>query len=315
MFTGIRAAMRTPLARPPGRRRIWSRWAPELCALAVYGLGLAVMLWGAHGYGATGALVLDVRARDFTSGVIAAYWAAGLVLVVFPLVGALSAWHGEHARGTADALLLTPTDHAAVVRGRYWHVAWPWIRFMLWMAPLYVALAGLPFVGQVASWNRHNSVLIGGVALGGSKGLFGDMIVEVHGDAGALTGVGLSLALGRWLCDAKSLLALVAIGSWASVRIRSGTGLRAAYLLLPLAMGAVFSIHDGAMMLLRLIDMRGLGNIPVEVAGVVYVLLAAVVICAEVVLALLAYRALARNFDAYAIGEKPSALRAERGGI
>jgi len=165
-FESIRAYMSIPLARPPGRRGAWARFAPEICAAAVYGVGLAALVLRAYRRGS----LFDLDGSDLMCGVVAAYWAAAMLLVVLPLGASLSAWHREHALGTAEALLLTPGWHLLLARGRYWHTAWPWVRLMLWLAPLYLVLAGHPLLREAHHWDGTDAALAC-VFAGGSKGI------------------------------------------------------------------------------------------------------------------------------------------------
>ena len=128
MMRRLRELMNTPFARPPGRKSIWARFAPEWCALAVGIFFLGVFgLWPAR----------TVTAH-LLAAAPAAYGLAGIILFVLPLVQGAWAWAPEKTRDTMPALVMTPLDHRAVVWGRFWHIVLPWLRFFGCLLPIYV---------------------------------------------------------------------------------------------------------------------------------------------------------------------------------
>ncbi len=308
MLDGIRADMKTPLARPPGRRGVWVRFAPEICAAGVYGVGLAVMLCLSHRFDQAYVIYFDPSESDLMNGIVTAFCLASLVLTVLPTVESLQVWYRDHALGTADALMLTPSLHHRIARGRYWHVVLPWLRFMAWIAPLYAALAVSRFVSKMGSEIGEcdgESLLAGGLVVGASKGVFGFLCVVLNGGIRRISAGSLFLVFLRWVCDVKSLLVVTAVGSFLSARVRSAAGMVGACVLLPLAMATALSFPDWVLGLLALID--GLPNVTMreEVVGIIYAPIIVLFVVAEIVLALWAYRSMARNFDAYMTGEKP----------
>jgi hypothetical protein len=298
----VAQVMRLPLARFPGRRRLWSRFFPEICALAVYALGAAIFLVPAVYWDY---LVLGRSAsRKAMEAASLTYWAAAVILVFGPLIQSLNAWHRERSRGTAEALVLTPMDHGALVMGRYWHILLPWLRFMLWMLPLYLCLAVHPVMERIDRGNS-SSWMLGGIYALGSKGLFGTMVVATASPPEDLSLLGLFLAAARWLVDVVALWLASSLGFHLSARARSRGGLAVAYVLLPLLLGTVACLNDWLMLPLDVLRRMGAFGLSRDAMAGIHITVGLLILIGSVFLSAAALRRTARNFDAYLLGEKP----------
>jgi len=83
VLDGIRADMKTPLARPPGRRGVWVRFAPEICAAGVYGVGLAVMLCLSHRFDQAYVIYFDPSESDLMNGIVTATMREEVVGIIY----------------------------------------------------------------------------------------------------------------------------------------------------------------------------------------------------------------------------------------
>ncbi|HOX08140.1 MAG TPA: hypothetical protein PK280_17220 [Planctomycetota bacterium] len=144
-----------PFARPPGRRSIWARFAPEWCALGVGLAAAAVYILmlrapslfiklavGFHLAPDQGVLWLQpktVSPFHYLAAASLVHGLAGLVLIFAPVAFIVSAWAEERRRGTLEPMLLTSTHHSRAVRGRFRFVALPWMRLALYLLPLHFA--------------------------------------------------------------------------------------------------------------------------------------------------------------------------------
>jgi hypothetical protein len=129
----IRSLLSTPFARPPGRRSLWARFAPEWCALSVWLLFLA-RCW----YRYDGDFTDDPITTSMLRAAPVAYGLAGMILFVLPLQQGAWAWAPERSRAAMPVLLTTSLDHQAVAWGRFWIVTLPWLRFFVCLVPIYI---------------------------------------------------------------------------------------------------------------------------------------------------------------------------------
>ena len=336
-------ALRTPFARPPGRRGLITRLAPELCALLVYGAlvacylllrekflsGQVPMLCGllpppSTLLAVTGVPVPPLGNFHFAAAMAAAL--AGLLIIFLPVGPAAATLAAERERGTLEALLLTPTHHHRLARGRFWLVTLPWLRFALYLLPVYLAF---PFYERFLS-GGHTAVVLGG--LDGELRLSGPEIFD-HGAAPwsmawlkLLGGIfradawnegfgywlahtiradgahGFLLPALRWAHDVSAGLFAAAVGFLISARAPTVRGaLLYSYLLAPLALLTVLS-PDVYWLFLSVLPMVGS-------AGGYWLVVLAMLVVRLLVIARLVAR-VADNLDAVALGELPEKPRA-----
>ncbi len=289
-----RRLLRLPLARPPGRR-FRLTLMPGICAGLVY-LTL---------FGFAGISTLIGARRGLVNGVVVAYLVASGMVMLLPIGAAAVSLAGEQSGGTMDALLLTPLDRASLAWGRYWNLALPWLRFMLWVSPVYLALIFTDAYEDLMRGSK--SALAATLMAAGPKPLCGLIFAIDWGGSPDFTASGLIILPLRVLRDALSLLLSVALAYYISARMRTaGRALLVCYLVIP---GLLATVFCGPEWIIAAIgpapEIWGGRGLTQAQAGPVYAALAPL----GVLLEILAIRALvgrvARNFDAYALGEKP----------
>jgi hypothetical protein len=300
MIRRIRALMATPFARPPGRRSVWARFAPEWCAGVVY-----------LTFGASIQVTLDMGYRlPFMDAMVVAYLAAGLLLLVVPVGQMAAAWAGERDLGTMDSLLLTPAAPGKLVRGRFWSLALPWLRFFVWLLPLYGMQAQ---VGMSAdpSAHLHDFAFLSSVYALGSKPLLAAMLWDMAGRS-AIHSVawGAMLTLVRILKDLLDLALVLSVAYYISIRVaRSSRAVFLAYTMIPCVVVTAAGLADllllGAMFSRRALrELIGWAPVKAQIFGA-YAVISVLVVAAEAVIVWLLLRRVVRNFDAWALGEKP----------
>ena len=338
MIGNFLRTLRTPFARPPGRRGLITRLAPELCALLVYGAFVALYLlfradelseriqniplnWdllppqGIHvGFLGPGWPFLG----NFAFAAVTTTVLAGLLIILLPVGPAAATLAAERERGTLEALLLTPTHHHHLARGRFWLVTLPWLRFALYLLPVYLALpfyvrflsGGYPAVSEgwpdgptqtapeifdhgAAPWSLLWLKLLGGVfrADAWNEGFTYWLGHTIRADGAH----GFLLPALRWAHDVSAGLFAAAVGFLISARARTvrGAVLRS-YLLAPLALLTVLS-PDVCWLFLSVLPMVG------SAGGYWLVVMAMLVVRLLVISRLLAR--VADNLDAVALGE------------
>jgi hypothetical protein len=301
VFDAIRSAMKSPLAKPPGKRGWVRRFAPEWCVLAVCLTMFLVFLrlffakyWSLE----TATL----------AGAVWAYVLAGLILLVGPLVSGALAWSRERDRDTLESLVLTPADRETVVRGRFWQGVFPWLRFCAYLLPIYLLLSTN---GLFMDSHRHSEKWIVSdiCAFGGHVffGLFPSVWSECFSGMNPLHPWAVVLSLLRLLNEASIPLFVFALAYFLSLRCRTtGRAILWSCLLAPGALFTVFALHDWVLLLmiwqyLPFVSME-------EVYAVIcsaYLALGLAAFVARIWLALWLVKRAARNFDWYALGEKP----------
>jgi len=293
VISRIRQLMATPFARPPGRRKLLDRFAPEVCAAIVYAAMFTV------------AIIFHDERHPLFIGAMIGYLAAAFILLVLPGATAAAALAAEHDRDTMEAMLLTPGDHAELAWGRFWHAAAPWLRFLAWLAPLYLVLAVVgDFRGSMSSERGFLSFLY---VFGPKPAVAALLSDELQRDPGLILW-GLVLMAGRVGKDALDLFVLLSIGYYLSARFRRGA--RAAFLgrvAAPIFMLTVFSAAEWLVALVGLA--AELTRSPLFRNGDAMKSLYCLAALAVVGLEIWTVRALpglvARNFDAYALGVRP----------
>jgi hypothetical protein len=302
MIARIRELMAVPFARPPGRRSLWARFAPEWCALLVYGVLYATSRRHClPGY---------PWASMWMPGMVYAYLCAGVLLLTVPVLMMAGAFAGEREGGEADILALTTADRSALAWGRFLHLAFPWLRFILWLLPLYVLHRVL--LGYGSSGPSLNECMF---YTGGPKVVVAWLLLIVDEDImdkwAALKyewyWQGLLTIIPRMLNDAIQLLACLSLAYYISVRVkRTRTALIAAGILVPVAAATALAPAEWAGYLLSLSsELLGIRGVLESLAGPLLLVLAAFAF--KIWLAFWLVRKVARNFDAYLLGEKPGA--------
>jgi len=145
----IRELMATPFARPPGRRGLWARFAPEWCAGLIYLTAAVIVVSSGH-------RLLTVKHYEFSTAAAdvlqvsagVGYTLFGIVILFLPMIAAASTLAAERSRGTMEALVLTPIEGRRICLGRLLCVAGPWLRLFLWVLPIYIVIAGSQAVGE-----------------------------------------------------------------------------------------------------------------------------------------------------------------------
>jgi len=305
MFRSIRELMNTPFARPPGRRSVWFRAAPELCALLVY---LVLYVTSRRNYQPAAD---EPWAVMWWPGMAYAYLCAGVLLLIVPVLIMAGAFAGERERFRADAMLLTTVDRSALAWGRFLHLALPWLRFIAWLLPLYVLHA--VFVGY--AWGGVSGSLFYG--LGPKVGAIWDLLavndelykwtIAVGWDWRGLLGL-----VPRSLNDAIQLFACLGVAYYISARLkRTRTALITAGIVVPVAAATMLAPADWTIYtFVWLVDSLGIGDwLGIRgLGGLFGVLLALLLVLAGFVFKIwLVWKLVgrvARNFDAWALGEK-----------
>jgi len=297
MFAGIRKALKTPLARPPGRRGLLRRFAPEWCALAVYAAFFLQLLTGAlHGPRVIDSALLDCIRVAAAAG----YGLAGVCIVLGSAVTGALAWAGERERGAMDSLLLTSTDHRMLARGRFLHALAPWLRFLAWLIPLYVCMGISGFFALLLDLQDYYRLA---PLAGACQTWLVSVRLNVHEGLHDFISPPMwhvLLGLLRLVNDLTVAVFACAAGFHIATRVRSaGRALLLSCLLIPFVLFTVFSAHDWVEILTYFC---GSAYHPWSVAKW-YSLLGATMFAVRCCLAWVLVRSAARNFDAYVLGE------------
>jgi len=306
-FHRIRELMNTPFARPPGRRGLLRRFAPELLAVGTYCLFLALD-WRSSYYrhGRPDILLNALGLADLDDLGEAAAWSYGLVavlLMILPLASAASLWSGERSRRTLEGLTLTPVDRRGLAWGRFLLTVWPWTRYLLWMLPLYLLLAGNGIIRQVGR-SSNEGLLIATVCIGGCKPLFVAILDEGKRRMAQPDSLCFLIVLLRWGQDLAAVVVTVALASYVSMRSRGpGAGLLLTWLIVPGVTISLFSLHDWLLLVLVLAERSRVVSVGGRAAGMICFTAWLVTMAIEVAMAWWCLRALASNFDRYALRE------------
>jgi len=285
--------MRRPLSRPPGRRNPAARLVPEICAGGVY------VTWF------TAALLLYDESHPLMIGALFAYGAAGLVLLVVPAVLMSTTLAFERDRGTMESLVLTPGNHAALGRGRFWHAAWPWLRFMLWLVPLYIVQAAAG-VGSLRTANMEEFLAVSVAYVFAPKVYMLPIVGMGMTRTAEIPCWGAVLMLGRIAKDTIDMAVGMGIAYYLSARMRrGGHAVLVSCVVVPASMLTVFCATEwGALITVLLWQLASWGG-PTSIGPFIalYFVGALAVTVFEIWLAGALVGRVARNFDAYAVGE------------
>ncbi|MHC4917553.1 MAG: hypothetical protein ACYTGB_18920, partial [Planctomycetota bacterium] len=197
MINHIGRYMRTAFARPPALRRRAARFAPEAAAVVTY-----LVLFAAAG------ILAGTAQRPFLAGAAWAYMVAGIILVGMPAGLAALSWAGERSAGTLEGLVLLPGGRDNLVWGRFWHLVTPWLRYTLWILPVYVMCIVRFGPGPQAGYDR--SALDSAFCVFAPRPMLAEMLINETRQTIAVLGdvhlVILALRLGR---DVLSLILAV----------------------------------------------------------------------------------------------------------
>lgn len=253
MFAGIREALRTPLARPPGRRSWFVRLGPAWWAAAVYSVFAVTFLWS----------VDLLPGNPLVAGLLAAWPLAGVIMLLGATISGVMALAPEHSRGTMDALLMTPQDHARLVRGRYWYGLAPWLRFFAYTLPLYVLLAGSRVFTEVSNEHGKEFWAISSVCAFSNKGILVLGLAETSLDDGGMewNPWNVAIMMGRVANDLAVLVLAFTVAFFISARTRStGRALALTGVIVPVALIFILAPHDlllGGFLTIQAIGSRG----------------------------------------------------------
>jgi hypothetical protein len=291
---GARTPLAAPLARPPARQNFTTRWQAECRAGVVYLVWAGVSLWMAY---------IDVE-HAFIAGAMAAYGAAALMMLA--MAGTSSAWiiARERDRGTMEALVLTPGRHEEIARGRFWYVARPWGRFLLWLLPLYIVQAVM-IGGAVNTSNTVEFVMRSALCAFGPKGAMAGVMAEGMSRSVEIPCWAILLTVGRIVTDAVDLLAAVSIGYYASARFwRTSHAVLVAGLVVPAAMLSVFCAPEWMLVLTKLVEqlIGGAGGMRGGFVATAYCVASVVTMAFEIALARWLVKRVVSRFDSYALG-------------
>jgi hypothetical protein len=313
VFDAIRSAMRSPLAQPPGRRGWLRRFAPELCALGVYLLMLTVFWWTRWRHPGfpmeSGDTEWELRALGQAAlvGAVWAYALAGLIFLIGPTVSGALAWGRERDRETLEALVLTPAAPEALVRGRFWRVALPWMRFCVYLLPVYLLLSTNNLFAEACTektWAVSDICALGSHLFFGLCGEVWDWLLGGPHRPNPWT---VGLAAVRLANDVTIPLFACALAYFLSLKSRtSGRAMLWSGLLVPGALLVALDLHNWLFLLVvwRILPLNAEGWQYVLVCST-YLALGLAAFIARIWLALWLVKHAARNFDWYALGEKP----------
>ncbi|HOX08454.1 MAG TPA: hypothetical protein PK280_18810 [Planctomycetota bacterium] len=306
MLDAIRSAMRSPLARPAGRQGVFAQLKPAWCAAAVYILlGLPV---AAHTL--AGQRTYEPQGRALLAGAVLAYIFAWLVLIAGPLVAGALAWSRERDRETLEALVLTPADRLALVRGRFWQGVWPWLRFCAYLLPVYLVLSTNDLFRDACVDNE--AWIVSDICATGNPMLFGlippawDSLFRGMNSPHPWT---ITLATLRWLNEASIPLVVFALAQFLSLRCRTTS--RAVFwscLLVPTTLFTLFDLQDWLLLLViwDVVPVESPSGIGYTLICSAYLFLGIAAFIGRIWLALWLVNRAARNFDLYATGERPT---------
>ncbi len=296
--------MRRPLALPPGKSAKWLRRTPMVCAGVIYGTWFVTSL----------VVFILMHANDenqaawksLASGAIAAYLMFGLILLLLPAAVTATVLASERDRGTMEAMVLTPSWHDEIARGRFWHAAAPWLRLFLWMLPMYLML-GVCCSGMYEQMSGKDT-------LGMSVAL---MFVPKFYVA-AISGFGLTQSPGvpcgsllviglRMLRDVIDLMVALSVAYYFSARMWRGVhAVLLSMVTVPALMLSIFMAPEWFTALIMAIfaATSWLRNaVQIEVIITLYAIAGVLICVLQVWMCSALIRRVAKRFDAYALGQ------------
>jgi len=304
----IRDLLNTPFARPPGRRGLWARFAPEWCALTIYlVVGCIVVLYGLRRYSLDHDEFWPVMSTALQVSAGVAYGMFAICITVFPLVSAALTFASERSRGTFEAMILTPLDGRRIAAMRWLHVVAPWLRLFVWMLPVYGMIAGSAIAEEVTRHCRFRWDDVAGcfaLALV-PKGFMAFLvaIVGVHEDMKWSLG-GCALAAGRFFGDLCVFAVLTGGAYLCSVRFSTTVrALLGAFLLVLGGLVTVLTFDGlGALGLVLFQELRAF-SYSQHIPAIYYVLAAPLATLARLALGALMTLLAVLLFNAWAVRE------------
>jgi hypothetical protein len=300
MISAILGAMRTPLARPPGRQKVMNRFAPEVCALGVAAIMLLVVYLARH----------DQEAWFYAA--VAGYGLGWILMLMGPIGGAAMALVSEREAGTLDTLLVTPVRHRQLAAGRYWHVTLPWLRFLVYMIPVYLIHAAN---GGFRVGDSDGMLALSALIAVGPRLYFLGFMGMAAGEAGMPFPWCLTLLLVRWACDCLEVMLVAAAAFMVSARTRRTLhAMVISYLLVLVSMPTVLLIVEWIAALIGFILSLsgvafGYGGFNPDPTTLIFLYVGGklLVFALEGILAFVLFRATCRNFDRYMLGPEARA--------
>ncbi len=325
MIPGLRRMLRAPFARPPGRRSRLARFAPEWClAGVVVTLGALWLL--AHCRSRALHTMVDISRyaglmrqpyafvpSSFAVAVKMSSALAALAVIFAPVIGMACAWSEERRMGTLESLLLTPVHPSRYVRGRFWNILLPWVRFACYVLPIYFAasvFSRCAVSGQAlatwsygaAPWSIRWLDFLGKVFVAHS--LDASVCVWRMETLPAASVHGFLLSGMRWANDASSFLFAAALAFFLSVRVKSVR--KAVTLSLLAAAGALLTVLSPDAWWLALSTMLQSRNPDTYLHA--YWLVTLALVAARIVLAFKLVSSVAERFNAYVLDERPARI-------
>jgi hypothetical protein len=311
----IRELMAVPFARPPGRRSALARFAPEICAGAVWLVFLLVCLLADSSSRFPGrfgpadsspALVLISKASA------AAYGLSWLLLIFLPIRAGAAAWAGERDREAMEALVLTPLDHRRLALGRFWHVLTPWLRLVLYLVPLYMLMANGSVLRELLAHLQRDApewIVLMAYAprpyFASTQWATASFSFWPAGGGEAPLLLWRVLLMGLRLLDDLSVF-VFAVGAGFYISTRLKTTRRALLVSQLVVLGGMLTVMVPDLWLVAILGMvAGVTGSDGRTLMLLFGAAATAAMAGRYLAGCLAIRAAVRNFDAYAVGEKP----------
>jgi hypothetical protein len=294
VISGVRKVLNVPLARPPGRQGFMTRWQAECCAGLVYLVWAVGSLWMTY-EGERGAVYI---------GAMFAYAAAGLIMFVLAATSSASILAAERDRRTMETMVITPGRHEKLALGRFWCVALPWLRFVLWMLPLYIVQA-IAAGGSVRTTDAEEFFGLSTIYVFAPKVAMLPLMGEGMRRVVELPCWAFLLMIGRVLADSLDVVTAVAIAFYASARFwRASHAMLVAGLIVPASMLTVFCAPEwvsiGLVVLWEVTGAMGPSSPTPVFIG--YLLGSLAVAAVQIALVRWLVLRVARRFDSYALG-------------
>ena len=196
--------------------------------------------------------------------------------------------------------MLLPGDRDSLVWGRYWHLVVPWMRYILWILPVYLLCVVRFGPGTQAGYDR--SALDSAFCVFAPRPMLARMLIVetrqtigVIGDAHLII---LGLRLGR---DVLSLMLAVSLAYYISASIRRPlVAVGVALIAVPLLLSTLFSGAEWMTWILE--HLTKAGRPPGELPAL-YFFWSVITVGLELFIAFRLVRSLARKFDRFALAD------------
>jgi hypothetical protein len=208
-----------------------------MLAASVYALGLMALFAGAYRIvGGTWGLPFGLS-----------FLAAGTIGMLAAILAGSHAWAAERDSGAMDSVLLTVVEPRALLRGRFFWVLWPWLRYYAYLLPMYLALASTMFVKDTRLWPEA-TVLSLFTSFSSDVSLFVIFLQSTIPPllSGNVHAWGLLMVSVRWLNGLSFFVLALAAAYYCAVRSKSsGQALWRSVLLVPAIVVGLMAIHEG----------------------------------------------------------------------